>query len=311
MKILTKEDLPSNAVTVSHNQLVNHWYRCPYRWMLIYKRGLKLAETVGRRQNEGTIWHEIVGSFYQWFIDNQVPVGLLPMDALKELQNVALSKYNTSQGEMNNAYHMLGVFMLYHRWAAENETVAPLMAEAEVYAPTGLKTPEGNPIYLHAIIDLIAEDEFGDLGIIDHKTVEGKHWDTEDVFFDIQLMFYLCVLWLNGLDPKWVAINSINVKEYKTPKNQGLIKDSERFKRIYVPRDVFRQKGYYDEILLHIKNMYAADATYPKKLEKGCKYCAFNEHCTMETRGVAGADAVLEVWRANKATWEFGDVDDS
>jgi hypothetical protein len=246
-------------------------------------------------------------SYFDYFINEGVPVGLVPVKVLAKIQAEEMAKHKTME-DLNAFYHMMGIFSLYSTWWANQETVNPLAAEVEVFCPTGLKTPEDCDIFMHGFIDLIAENEFGDLGIIDHKTHEGRPWKEDDVYYDIQLMFYLCILWQQGLDPQWVAINSVNVKEYKREANKGKLRDDARFERFHIPKDVLRQRGYFEEILRHIRQMYSPNAEYPRKLEKGCAYCSFKEHCTAEMKGIDGT-ALLERFKPISNAMSF-DLDD-
>ena len=292
LDLLTREDIEPNAVTVSPSQLTNHWYRCNYRWKLVYLDKLVFPRDEGPRANEGTVFHRLLKAYFQHWIDVKQPVGMLPVDVLAKIQNEEMAKCKT-QAELNAFYHMMGIFNIYNVWWAQQEQANPLAAELEVFSPTGLFTPKNEPIYMHGFIDLIAENEYGDVGIIDHKTHEGRPWKEEEVFYDIQLMFYLCILWQQGLEPQWVAINLVNTKEYKREANKLKLKDTDRFQRVPIPRDVLRQKGYYKEILQHITTMYSPQQYYPRKLEKTCAYCAYRDHCSAELSGYDGT-AILD-----------------
>lgn len=292
LELLTREDIEPNAVTVSPSQLTKHWYRCNYRWKLVYLDKLIFPRDEGQRANEGTVFHRLMKAYFQYWIDARQPVGMLPVDALITIQNNELAACKT-QAELNAFYHMMGIFNLYNVWWATQEQANPLAAELEVFSPTGLVTPSNEPIYMHGFIDLVAENEWGDVGIVDHKTHEGRPWKEEEVFYDIQLMFYLCILWQQGLDPQWVAINLVNVKEYKREANKGRILDQDRFQRIPIPKDVLRQRGYHAEILRHIGAMYSPNAQYARRLEKTCAYCAYRDHCSAELSGIDGS-AILD-----------------
>ena len=127
MKLLTREDIPANALTVSPTQ-IQLFQRCNYKWMLTHQEGKKEFTTASQKMQLGGIFHLLLEAYYKKYIG--VPVENLNRKQLTELMEQVQSENNLhdydSQLLFFNAYT---IFITYITWAGRTEKLIPLHVE--------------------------------------------------------------------------------------------------------------------------------------------------------------------------------------
>lgn len=188
-------------------------------------------------------------------------------------------------------YNVFTVFCTYMQWAARKEILIPLGVEVETFAPTGLVSLDGRPIYYHGIIDLIAERN-AHIGVGDHKSHTSRAWKQEEVDFDLQLFFYMLLLLRQDVYVDFALINTINLflpkENKKKPGNVQLsLQDETRFQRFYVEHSAYSLEKFEEEIKKVIRKMWCTpDYEYAMRISRNCNRCGFREPCSLSLKGV-------------------------
>lgn len=307
MKLLTRDDLPENAITVSPNQ-VGHMQRCAYKWSLIYREKKQEFRVQTEKMSLGSMWHKLIENYYKKFIGR--PVQLLTSEELVELMETTQAENGwtdyDSQLLFFNAYT---VMITYMNWAIRNERLIPVDAEIETFADTGLKSSKATgrrPIYLHGIVDLLAERR-SVLGITDHKTHTRRPWTTESLVFDIQTNFYPLLFALQGVEVEWVMINTVDMWLPKNNVHEALQRE-ERFQRHILPVTKKRLDAYQEELFGLIDQMWRYENfKFLRQLNKSCSGCGFNELCATYLQG--GDIEALAETKFETTTMEVQDFD--
>jgi len=286
MKLLTREDIPEDAITVSPSQIAL-FQRCAYKWYLSKKEGKQEFRVTTEKMTLGTIFHKLLQNYYNLYLDR--PVELLSSQELVNLMERTQAENGwtdyDSQLLFINAYT---IFITYMKWAARSEQLIPVGTEVETFAPTGLRSNSftgSRPIYLHGILDLVAERN-GALGTVDHKTHTRRPWTVESIVFDIQTNFYPMLVALQGIEIEWAMISTIDMWLPKNNVHEALQRE-ERFQRYILKRSMMSLEAYKDEIFKVIKQMWC-DPTfqYTRRLDKFCSGCGFSELCMTYLQGL-------------------------
>jgi hypothetical protein len=82
MKLLTREDIPENAITVSPTQ-VALFQRCNYKWSLVHREKKTEFRVQSDKMSLGEMWHKLAENYYKMFIGR--PVLFLKSEELVEL----------------------------------------------------------------------------------------------------------------------------------------------------------------------------------------------------------------------------------
>ena len=310
LDLLKREDLPKDIITVSPSQM-SMWYRCRYAWKLakIDNVGQETYKTIGAA-NKGLIFH----SFMQWYhnASRGRAVGTLSPKG-KEL---ALDFVKSIHGSDPDLWRVYTIFIAYTEFMAKHEEMVPLYAEQETWAPTGLISVDGRPIFLHGFIDLISE-LFNDIIVTDHKSHTSKPWTRSRLFYDHQFIFYWLMLELQGISVGGACVNAIdlaipaNEKLYNPnwvgPKN----KRRPRFERFMLSKKDVKLQFYLDEFLKNIRAMWCTpDPTYEMRLSPDCQYCSFHDHIEMDARGMGEGALIMLQARHNTEDFELIDDDE-
>ena len=285
MKLLTREDIPEDAITVSPSQITSY-QRCAYKWYLTKKEGKQELITVTEKMSLGTIFHKLLENYYKRFIGG--PVGLLNSDELAKMMEETQAENGWTDYESQllffNAYT---IFITYMNWALRKEKLIPLGAEVETFAPTGLISTfqtGRRPIYLHGILDLVAERD-GTLGVVDHKTHTRRPWTDKSILFDTQCLFYPLLLSLQDVPVEWAMISTMDMFLPKKDLHASLQRE-ERFERFIIKQTKVNLGRYTEELYKTIRQLWCNPGMeYPRRLDKNCSGCGFNELCGMHIRG--------------------------
>jgi len=191
LNLPTRDDLPENAFTVSRSRLAT-WSKCQYRHYLNYT--LEKRSSPSQAMQLGTMIHAILEKYYQFWLGN--PVGEMSVYELEELIAPLMTEATTYEEQLL-WMRAATVCARYPEYAEIHDNWIPVGTEVETFAPliiegSHVATPDGRPIYLHAILDLIV-DQDGQMGFVDHKS-GGQFWKPETAYFDNQLAFYFTVL---------------------------------------------------------------------------------------------------------------------
>lgn len=287
--LLTRADIPEDAITVSPSQ-ISLFYKCEWKWFLAKKQNREPFSMSSHPMDLGTMLHKFMEKWYGMFLGR-------PVELLDSMQTLALME--TVQSENNwtdyesalKIYNVFTVFCTYMQWAARKETLIPLGVEVETFAPTGLVSTDGRPIYYHGIIDLIAERN-GHIGPGDHKSHTSRSWNQEEVDFDLQLFFYMLLLLRQDVYVDFAMINTINLylpkESKKDPGNvQRSLQDETRFARFFVEHSNYSLEKFESEIHKIIRKMWCnPDHEYAMRITRDCKRCGFREPCSMSLHGV-------------------------
>ena len=286
LKLLTREDIPEDALTVSPTQ-VQLFDRCNYKWHLTHQEKAKEFTVATGKMQLGSMAHLLLQEYYRHFLHK--PVENLDSQQLTDLMEKVqaengLTDYD-SQLLFFNAYT---VFITYMRWAERSERLIPLGVEVETFAPTGLVTAAKygrRPIYLHGIIDLHAENKGGVPGIADHKTHTNRPWTSEQILFDTQMLFYPLLLGLQGAECEWTMINTLNMYLPKKDVTASLQRE-ERFQRFLIKTESLNVQRYQEELFKIIEKMWCTPGyKYTRRLDRYCSGCGFAEICGSHLRG--------------------------
>jgi hypothetical protein len=172
-------------------------------------------------------------------------------------------------------------------WAAKSERLIPVGAEIETFADTTLRSSKATgrrPIYLHGIVDLLAERK-SRLGVVDHKTHTRRPWTTDSIVFDIQTNFYPLLFWLQGIEVEWMMINTIDM--WLPAKNvHEALQREERFQRHQLNVNKVTLDAYQEELFGLIDQMWRYENfKFCRRLDKFCSGCGFNEICGTYLQG--------------------------
>jgi len=310
--LLTRADLPPDAITVSNNGLKN-WYDCRYKWRLIYVENIGRSNFVSEKANLGDIFHK----FQQWYYNQYIGTAVGPVDEIGQMQALQFVQdhcENTAEAGAN-LFKIFMIWNLYTEWAAKQETLVPTATEVETFADTGIVSRDGRPIYLHVIIDLLGDNE-DKLAIVDHKSHTNRHWTKERILHDPQLIFYWIALELQGYHVDVAIINSVNVAVPKDDqKFRASLRGPERFarfERLYLTEKDVKLQFYFDEISKNIKEMWVVShPEYPMRLTDNCAFCAYREHIPMDAAGNSAGAMVHLRSRFNTEVTDLEVFDDT
>lgn len=128
-----------------------------------------------------------------------------------EMRNETLQERWTEQSQLGSA-----MIKHYFLWAPKRDTkLVPKYSEIEFEVPI---PTFGNDVVYRGRIDLIAEDDHGDLWIIDHKTTAQFNEDMEWLDLDTQGSAYYWALWQQlGLQVSGVIYNQLRKSAPKDP----------------------------------------------------------------------------------------------
>lgn len=310
MKVLSREDIPENSITVSPTQ-VGLMQRCNYKWSLVHREKKTEFTVQTAKMDLGQMFHKLVENFYKRYIGR--PVQLLTSEELVELMETTQAENGWTNYEAQllffNAYT---VFITYINWAIRNERLIPVGAEVETFADTGLKSSKATgrrPIFLHGFVDLLAEDKRAALGIVDHKTHTRRPWTTDSLVFDIQTNFYPLLFTLQGVEVEWVMINTIDMYLPKNNVHESLMRE-ERFQRHRIRVTDTSLKQYQEELYGLIDQMWRYENfKFLRQINKNCSGCGFNELCATYLQG--GDLAPLAETKFTNTTMEATEFDAS
>jgi PD-(D/E)XK nuclease superfamily len=316
MKLLTREEIPENAITVSPTQ-VALMQRCNYKWSLVRREGKTEFTVQTDKMSLGEMFHKLVENYYKRYIGR--PVQILTSEELVELMETTQAENGWTNYEAQllffNAYT---IFITYINWARRNERLIPVAAEVEAFASTGLKSSKATgrrPIYLHGILDLLAERHsvtgIADplLEIVDHKTHTRRPWTTNSLVFDIQTNFYPLLLSLQGIEVDRVTINTIDMYLPKKDISESLQRE-ERFQRHSIRVTPTSLKQYQEELYGLIDQMWRYENfKFLRQINKNCSGCGFNELCATYLQG--GDLEFLEDTKFTGTTMEATEFDAS
>jgi len=285
VKLLTREDIPEDAITVSPTQ-VALFQRCNYKWSLVHREKKTEFRVQTSKMSLGEMFHKLLENYYKRFIGR--PVLVLTSEELVELMEITQAENGwtdyDSQLLFFNAYT---IFITYMNWAIRNERLIPVGAEVETFADTGLRSSKATgqrPIYLHGIIDLLAERK-ASLGIADHKTHTRRPWTTDSIVFDIQTNFYPLLLALQGFEIEWMMINTADMWLPKNNVHEALQRE-ERFQRHMLRVTEKSLEQYRKELYKLIDQMWRfTNFDFVRRLDKFCSGCGFNEVCMTYLQG--------------------------
>lgn len=304
LDLLTRADIPEDAITVSPSQ-ANAWYTCRYRWKLSRIDGIEglPVREIGA-QNKGLMFHSLQEWYYGHFIGKQV-LGLLDAGqaaALKMLQE----KYRSDA----DLWSVFTIWLLYTEWASKYENIVPLAVERETFAPLGMRSRDGRPIYLHGFIDLVGEFE-SKLVVVDHKSHTSRPWDDARVNYDHQFIMYWLMLELQGYPVDLAIVNSVDLAISKNgDKFRAGLRSPERydrFKRFYRTHKNTKLQYYLDQIKTMVSEMWVRpDPVYDMRLSNDCKWCSYQAHIELESSGTGDARVALRN-RFNQADFSFED----
>jgi CRISPR/Cas system-associated exonuclease Cas4 (RecB family) len=232
------------------------------------------------------MWHKLAENYYKKFIGR--PVQLLTSEELVELMETTQAENGWTDYESQllffNAYTVL---ITYITWASRHEHLIPVGAEVETFADTGLRTSKATgrrPIYLHGIIDLLAERK-SRLGIVDHKTHTRRPWTTDSIVFDIQTNFYPLLLAEQGWEVEWMMINTADMWLPKNNVYEALQRE-ERFQRHMLKVTPTSLAQYKEELYKLITQMWRYENfDFVRRLDKFCSGCGFAEICMTYLQG--------------------------
>lgn len=302
--LLTRADLPTDIVTVSPSQM-SLWYTCRYKWQLEKLQGFSSrgAAPLNAKANKGVIIHRMLNKLLMYWIEMDQPISVTPLEVISRIGDEVSKEYPQYEDQIL-FYQCYKIFCEYTDWASQKETYLPLATEVETFAPTGLTSREGLPIYLHGIIDAIVEKD-GSVGVMDHKSHTSRPWKPEEIWFDHQLIMYMLLLSLQDVDVDFGMINNINMQEYKDGR-----KVPDRFQRLFVFHKKVALEAYLKDFLVHIKEMWSYwNQSYPKRLDKNCGYCGFNQVCAEQLQGGTGQE-LLQIRHTKDAPQVEMDLDD-
>lgn len=277
--LLTKDQLPDNALTISHSRMMT-WNRCSYKYWLSYESQHERVQRFNRPMLIGTIGHKCLQYFYNLSLNQ--PVEELSPQQYDNICSDIKDEFDHDMMGHECCLKALGIFYKYQQWAGRHDNWIPILTEVETYVYLGKF--KGRPVYFHVIIDLLVEEE-GALGVVDHKWT-GQFWKDDQVYFDTQLPFYMNMLRKAGATAEFGVINGISTYSYKTSQPA-----SKLFDRKYVHHSETRLTLYHEEIMKSVKQMLTAEE-YPRALQKDCAYCGFNEICNAHLRGLPIQDLI-------------------
>lgn len=274
---MRRKDLPDNAFLVSRSRL-GVWNTCQFKHDLMYNKGLERQGNSTPQLRLGTIVHDHWQAYYDYWLGQ--PVGFL---SAAEVQSIMAPLHSREMLYDDQLYHWRAgtLLMRYSDYSAVNDPFIALETELEIFADLEMKTPDGRPIYLQAILDLLFDMD-GLVGFLDHKTSAQKAWTYDMAYFDNQLAFYIIVLWLSGIHMDVAMINNINTYNYV---NLSKIKDEKLFSRV----SIFPDKLRYDAYLSNIKTMIRQLLNIrfpPQNLDKHCQWCPFKNICESSLHGL-------------------------
>ena len=154
-------------------------------------------------------------------------------------------------------------------------------AEHEMLVPA--TTYKGRKIWLHGILDLVVTNEYNECGVWDHKTSSTASWTNDTVLFDTQMSQYLCMLFLNGDEPKFGTINQLYTGITKL-ENVASAPQDKLFSRITIRPSLIRIEEWLARLLQRID--FILDETHiHKNMGSHCAWCPFKQACNLELEG--------------------------
>jgi PD-(D/E)XK nuclease superfamily len=309
MKLLTREDIPENAITVSPTQ-VALFQRCNYKWSLVHRDKMSEFRVQTFKMSLGEMWHKLAENYYKRFIGR--PVQILSSEELVELMETTQAENGWTDYEAQviffNAYTIM---ITYMKWAERGERLIPVGAEIETFADTTLRSSKATgrrPIYLHGIVDLLAERRAA-LGIVDHKTHTRRPWTTDSIVFDIQTNFYPLLFSLQGVEVEWMMINTVDMWLPKNNVHEALQRE-ERFQRHQLKVTKKTLDAYQEELYGLIDQMWRYENfKFGRRLDKFCSGCGFNEICMTYLQGGSLEELAHTKFQATTMEVEDFDID--
>lgn len=254
----------------------------------------------------------------------------------------------------------LGKGMLdhYFKWAPTVDNFKPLMVEIEfevpILVPAGLELPpgfenrggelyfEGLPVVYQGRCDLLIEDPFGNVWIVDHKTA-GNFGSTEYLEMDEQCGSYIWALFMQlGVDVKGVIYNRLLKAAPKPPQElqrggfsknrqqrttyelykQTLIENGERvtdyidfleflqdrgnpfFQRLQVQRSKTEMRNLANQICIEAIDMLNSPNIYPNVGMFTCMGCSYRTPCLAKMDGSDVNFVLKDLFRQRPQTEE-------
>lgn len=251
---------------ISHSELYA-LTRCSKMHDYAYRQGLSPA-TPASYLTEGKFLHLIQEQLFKSLQEGAAPgevqgaVAVVAADLCARLPELADVTPEARAG-------IVKVLEGYWKTAERDlEGVTVEAVEEEVLLDVGLKTPDGEPVLLHAVLDLVLYDQEGQLWLGEHKKV-GRAWSQGNFLFDRQGPLYSVVLeTLYGQFPAGVLYN------FYLPN---------RFERRFVT--LTPEHAY--SVLTEVQNaVYLRESGHVMRQPHwGCGDCAFKDLCFAEMQG--------------------------
>jgi hypothetical protein len=159
-------------------------------------------------------------------------------------------------------------------------------AEYEMLVPA--TTYKGRHVFLHGILDLVLLNEYNERGIWDHKTSSTASWTNDTVLFDTQMSQYLCMLMLNGDEPKFGTINQIYTGITKL-ENVASAPQDKLFSRITIRPSLIRIEEWTARLLERI-DFILDESHIHKNMGSHCAWCPFKQACNLELEGQSNVE---------------------
>lgn len=271
--------------TFSHSE-VDVKQKCDRMWFYNYVLGI---EPIGKSEalSRGTLGHIGLEQFFKTILAWQEDPGTITWDeifavAKQDAKDAVMQEVSNDPSTMImvsakvlsllNTFFENYPFLNWHIVAVEQVMMLPVTIQFSV------------PI----IVDLIAQDPYGDVWVIDHKFVYNFLNDIENDLFP-QLPLYVGVCRAAGLNVDKAAYNMLRTRDLKNPSASDLVRFSE------VPLTNERvQRTFIEHALIaaeceRLKNTYTVEelSYMMTRVKNGfiCQRCSFKDICTAELNG--------------------------
>lgn len=254
-------------MNISYGQ-AGTWARCPYKWSLSYVDKWT-PKTLSPGLSMGGMIDELLNLLYSG-------------KSYDEIMLAAREFTTRPKADINLISRVLKIIDRYIKDWHPIKDANWKVIEVQKYLEVGFTSPAGRPFTLEGYIDLLVWIE-SKIWLVETKSYGGSQWAWNETQLQMepQTPIYIAACRELGIPVYGVISNQINTYDYKNPpETEKLFQRSKIHKTPAELDNVILQLGLVvDEIASH-------QGPYRKNLNRDCSWCAFQEPCLYDTKGI-------------------------
>lgn len=276
----------AKPVIVSHSQ-IGKLNRCEFLYSLEYEEKWTPKERAGAL-TFGSIIHDLAAFYY-----HTIKAGVGNIEHLLN-QYVRENLLSSGEYDLNQVSQAATLFQRYALEYAPIEDQPWTPVEVEKHFEVEMVTPQGRPYILQMYVDLLmVQKSTGNIWLFEHKTVGGgKFWSEIQAMMDNQTATYQMALSKLGWNIQGIVYNQFNSYDYKKP--PPLDKLFRRIKTYRTAPEIENmEREFGHSVDRRFELLENPDLPRRRNLNRDCSWCAFQEPCLMQLKGVP-IESVLE-----------------